>query len=438
MFGLPASVGFASVAAAGRLAQRLAHLVYTEVVGGSNPSAPTTFPKTLVSTRFNRTMARMSKSALQLFLLLLMTFAAHGKPSLTHETGKAKKTADMPMDLDLTEGQPQPTNAAPQTPPKAAKNTPPRKVNAVAPTNSVPAPSAPAYMVPTENWVALDRWAKQNKLPGLENLSTPGAPLYELRAPIGSFQIRPGSNLAAWSGLELRLGFEPQLIADTPLLHRLDLEKNLVPLLVGGAPHVTAQRVIVLDPGHGGTDSGTRSAEGDLEKDHTLDWALRLASLLRTQGWTVALTRTNDTQMSLADRVTFTDRHRADLFLSLHFNATTQPYHAGIETYCVTPMGMPSNVTRSYEDNTTLVFPNNLFDAQNLQLALNIHRAILKATGGRDRGVRRARFLSVLRAQNRPAVLIEGGYLSNPDEAKLIISEDYRQKLAQAVADALK
>jgi N-acetylmuramoyl-L-alanine amidase len=262
--------------------------------------------------------------------------------------------------------------------------------------------------------------------------------LYELRAPSGSFQIRPGSNLATWSRLELRLGFEPQLIADTPLLHRLDLEKNLVPLLVGGAPHVTAQRVIVLDPGHGGTDSGTRSAEGDLEKDHTLDWALRLASLLRAQGWTVALTRTNDTQMSLADRVAFTDRYRADLFLSLHFNATTQPYHAGIETYCVTPMGMPSNVTRSYEDNTTLVFPNNLFDAQNLQLALNIHRAILKATGGRDRGVRRARFLSVLRAQKRPAVLIEGGYLSNPDEAKLIISEDYRQKLAQAVADALK
>jgi N-acetylmuramoyl-L-alanine amidase len=104
----------------------------------------------------------------------------------------------------------------------------------------------------------------------------------------------------------------------------------------------------------------------------------------------------------------------------------------------VTPMGMPSSLTRGYEDNTSLVFPNNLFDAQNLQLALNIHQSMLAVTKGRDRGIRRARFMTVLRGQSRPAVLLEGGYLTNPDEAKLIDSEDYRQTLAQAVAQALK
>jgi N-acetylmuramoyl-L-alanine amidase len=336
--------------------------------------------------------------------------------------------------LDLTSYEAKPFVATNSPPVQPATNPPASAVK-----KSVPAPNlpTPAYVVPPESWVPFERWAKQNHL-SVTDLSSPGAPMFGLRAPKGEFIIRPGSNLAAWSGLELRLGFEPQLMDDAPYIHRLDLQKNLVPLLVGSSPHDLSRRTIVLDAGHGGTDSGTRSAEGDLEKDYTLDWALRLAKLLRAEGWTVALTRTNDVQMSLAERVAFADRHKADLFLSLHFNATAQPYHAGIETYCVTPIGMPSNVTRGYEDNATLVFPNNLFDAQNLQLAVNIHRAILKATDGRDRGVRRARFLSVLRAQNRPAVLIEGGYLSNPDEAQLIVSEAYREKLAQAVADALK
>jgi N-acetylmuramoyl-L-alanine amidase len=82
--------------------------------------------------------------------------------------------------------------------------------------------------------------------------------------------------------------------------------------------------------------------------------------------------------------------------------------------------------------------PNNAFDAQNLQLAILIHGAVLHATGIEDRGVRHSRFETVLRGQNRPAILIEGGYLSNPAEAKLIESPEYRQKLAEAVANALK
>ena len=69
---------------------------------------------------------------------------------------------------------------------------------------------------------------------------------------------------------------------------------------------------------------------------------------------------------------------------------------------------------------------------------MKLHRAVIQATGGNDRGVRRARFLTVLRGQNRPAALLEGGYLSNPDEAKLILSAEHRQKLPEAVANPLK
>lgn len=262
--------------------------------------------------------------------------------------------------------------------------------------------------------------------------------MFGLKTETGEFVVRTGSELALWRGLELRLGFEPQLINDEPFLHRLDIEKNLVPLLVDSGLPAPGPHVIVLDPGHGGADSGTRSSDEALEKDFTLDWALRLQPLLEEAGWTVFLTRTNDVQISLGDRVAFAEAHKAKMFLSLHFNAAALPHQGGIETYCLTPMGMRSNLTRGYEDNTTLVFPNNVFDAQNLQLALKIHQSLLTETGGRDRGVRRARFLGVLRGQKRPSVLLEGGYLSNPDEAKLIASEEYRQKLAEAVAKALQ
>jgi len=94
-------------------------------------------------------------------------------------------------------------------------------------------------------------------------------------------------------------------------------------------------------------------------------------------------------------------------------------------------------LTRDYEDDTALVFPNNTFDRQNFQYAFRLHSALVETTGGVDRGVRRARFMGVLRTQNRPAVLLEGGYLSNPREAQLIGQPEYRQKLAEAVAKAL-
>jgi N-acetylmuramoyl-L-alanine amidase len=94
-------------------------------------------------------------------------------------------------------------------------------------------------------------------------------------------------------------------------------------------------------------------------------------------------------------------------------------------------------VTRGYNDDAALAFPNNAFDAQNVQFALQVHRALLQVNGRHDRGLRRARYLGVLRGQNRPAILVEGGYLSNPREARLIADPAYREKLAEAVAQAL-
>jgi N-acetylmuramoyl-L-alanine amidase len=98
---------------------------------------------------------------------------------------------------------------------------------------------------------------------------------------------------------------------------------------------------------------------------------------------------------------------------------------------------MPSSLTRGFADEADTAFPNNGFDEQNLLLALRVHRALLQINGHHDRGVRRARFPGVLRGQQRPAILVEGGYLSNPHEAHLISDPAYRQKLAEAVAGAM-
>ena len=255
---------------------------------------------------------------------------------------------------------------------------------------------------------------------------------------------------ATWNGIEINLGFAPEFIDGEVYLNELDLEKNLEPLLC--EPPLTfpkTNRVIVIDPGHGGSNHGTyaRSVQGGpFEKEFTLDWAKRLKPLLETNGWKVFLTRTNDSYVTNADRVVFAEANHADLFISLHFNSTEEDKTtkkrgektSGLQTYCLTPTGMPSTLTRGFSDPWDENLPNNAFDAQNIRLAVRVHSALLHAVGMEDHGVRRSRFDTVLRGQNRPAILIEGGYFSNPAEAKLIETPEYLQKLAEGVAAALK
>jgi N-acetylmuramoyl-L-alanine amidase len=323
----------------------------------------------------------------------------------------------------------------------------PRPVDSPVPvhvaTNSVPAPvELPSSA--KETWVSLSRWCHLN---GLAAPSQLGKISYALTTTGGVFVITAGSQVAQWDGVDLRLGFAPRMSAGQPLVHNLDLEKTILPLITT-RPDVFSPvqqptgtlPVIVIDAGHGGEDSGTKSVLGNAsEKDFTLDWARRLAAILSRDGWNAILTRTNDTELSLSSRVLLADTHQADLFISLHFNsAAPNEAEAGLETYCLTPTGVRSTVTRGYEDEPTLAFPNNAFDAQNLYLAARVHRELLQVNGRLDRGVRRARFLTVLRGQQRPAILIEGGYLSNPREARLIAEPSYRQKLAEAVAKTLE
>jgi N-acetylmuramoyl-L-alanine amidase len=310
-----------------------------------------------------------------------------------------------------------------------------------APTNHV---NIPAYIArpmpaPITTWTSLGQWAAQHNLGQPQRLTDSPLATYGLISRNGEMILAIGSREATWNGREIHLGFDPEMIDGEVFLHGLDLQKNLEPLLCEKPLNFDADHVIVLDPGHGGMNSGTISVlDQRPEKEFTLDLAKRLKPLLENEGWTVFLTRTADYDLALSNRVTFAENHHADLFISLHFNsAAPDKKQAGLETYCLTPTGMPSTLTRGFADPWQENLPNNYFDAQNLQLAIRLHTALLHTSGEEDRGVRRARFIGVLRGQKRPAILIEGGYLSNPAEAAKIENPDFRQKLAETIAAAL-
>ena len=216
-------------------------------------------------------------------------------------------------------------------------------------------------------------------------------------------------------------------------LSRRDYDKVFVPLF-WELPKDPVRR-IVLDPGHGGKDTGKVNGPYKYtEKAATLDTAARLKILLEKQGFEVVFTRTKDVFVDLDDRPALAANAKADLFVSLHYNAgpAGDSSSDGIETYCLTPAGQKST-NAGKAKSTTGVEPGNRFDTANMALGWGIQRRLVKSTGADDRGVRRARF-AVLRTLTCPGVLIEGGFMSSRKEGALIADAAYRQKIAEAVA----
>jgi N-acetylmuramoyl-L-alanine amidase len=309
------------------------------------------------------------------------------------------------------------------------------------PPRPAPAPAPPiAPPDRLEGWVSIQSWLERHA-PGRAAVVASNPHLkYQIQTPQGTFRLSPGTRVAFWNHVGIWLGYAPRMVKGLLHVHSLDAQGCLLPLLSLPRLPRAPGRMLVLDPGHGGMDSGARNvADGGFEKAYTLDWAQRLARLLARQGWRVVLTRTNDAEVSLAQRVQIAERAEADLFLSLHFNSGDRNASLqGVETFCLTPTGLPSSLVRGAADDLRRVYANNAFDEENLRYAVALHDALLRHTGALDRGVRRARFMGVLRGQRRPAVLIEAGYLSNPEEARRIATPAYRQKLAEAVAAALE
>lgn len=214
-----------------------------------------------------------------------------------------------------------------------------------------------------------------------------------------------------------------------------DFDSTLKPLL---APQTTPNTPklyhIVIDPGHGGDDPGANNDHlGVNEKDNTLDLAKRLKQRLEPFGYKVTLTRDSDRFISLSERPAIANRHNADLFISIHFNAFGTPSVSGLETFTMTPVGDPSSNSSRITAGARKSYPGNGENTWSTLAGYYIHTSLTSKLGPvTDRGLKRARFI-VLREAECPAVLIEGGFVTNPDEARKIKSPEYRQKMAEAI-----
>jgi len=217
---------------------------------------------------------------------------------------------------------------------------------------------------------------------------------------------------------------------------------------------------VVLDPGHGGDQNGATSPEGALEKNLALALSRRVKAALEAELQArVVLTRDKDAPLPLPDRVTLANKTRPDLFLSIHLNSMpTQRQrlaNEGIETYFLSASasGEEARKVAARENgesagpargpgNDTLAFI--LADLQRAEthtdssrLAYAIHEALISGTGAPDRGVQQAPFY-VLMGLDAPAVLVELGFISHPDEARRLGDPAYQQRLASAIAAGVR
>ena len=192
--------------------------------------------------------------------------------------------------------------------------------------------------------------------------------------------------------------------------------------------------VVVLDPGHGGEDSGAMCG-GVMEKDLTLDVARRVDRLLDSEGVATLMTRLGDNYVSLADRAAFGNRAKESIFISIHFNEDNKPVASGVETYYAAHQIDSGSTFASW-----LPFfsrpPSNSPKPESQSLAGFIQEALVARTRSVDRGTQAKQFFVIANVTS-PAVLIEGGFITNKDELSKLVSEDYRDQLAAAVADGI-
>jgi N-acetylmuramoyl-L-alanine amidase len=221
-----------------------------------------------------------------------------------------------------------------------------------------------------------------------------------------------------------------------PLIASIDLNTAIHPVLF--PPKNRPQQKlkhICIDAGHGGKDPGEMAGR-EQEKKYTLLLAQELGAQLRKLGYTVSFTRATDTFIDLPVRPDLARRRGADLFLSLHFNSATTSDSRGVEVYCMTPQRASSTNARR-EGGNSGAYAGNLSNAKNMLLAYQLDRAIVRGTGAEDRGVKRARYW-VLRDAEMPAVLMEGGFMTNPSEARRIFSATWRQQLARSIVTGVE
>jgi N-acetylmuramoyl-L-alanine amidase len=273
---------------------------------------------------------------------------------------------------------------------------------------------------------------------------------YELRRG-NRLILRTGEGFRGYESFELRNPF--RLVLD---LQNISMGNVATAPLANRNPR---QKIIVIDPGHGGVETGATGPTGLREKEVALDLARRVQRRLqRDRNLTVVLTRDEDRLIGLDERTAIANYNRADLFLSIHLNASPRSTATGAETYFLSNDATDDDartlaalengaagVSRDPIDEVTdrnldLVLwdlAQNQYLAESSLLAERVQWHLNALTGTRNRGVRQAPF-RVLMGATMPAVLVEAGFVSNIDEEERFRSMEYRSRVAEAIEAAVR
>ena len=246
-------------------------------------------------------------------------------------------------------------------------------------------------------------------LGGFENKDQPGkAGEFQIEHPMiekvrySQFSVEP---------MTVRIVLDMKQPAEYRAVQDKYLRQWTIELLEPEMPQRKEQYVVVIDPGHGGTDPGAESVRSRMEKDFNLSLANKVyALLLEEPAIKPVMTRMDDSYPTLDDRVELANSLEADLFISIHGNKFEKPI-SGTETYYARP--------------------------ESEDFAHIIHKHVLEATGFADRNVRQEKY-KVVRDTNMPAVLVEVGYLSNPNDEALMFSESFQKRVAKAIVAGIK
>jgi len=199
--------------------------------------------------------------------------------------------------------------------------------------------------------------------------------------------------------LRFTLTSQKEIKNPEPITAENDIKPKRIPI----------KKKVVLDPGHGGTDYGA-IREGINEKDLTLDMTQRVTSILKSKGYKVAMTRSDDTYLDLQERCDFTEAENPEIFVSIHVNSAVAKDPYGIETH--------------------------YYHEESKELADIIQKHLVKNIDTKNRGVLKSKFY-VINHTDVPAVLVETGFLSNASERASLITDKRKQATAKAIADGI-
>jgi len=219
-------------------------------------------------------------------------------------------------------------------------------------------------------------------------------------------------------------------------------------------PEAAKRRTVVIDPGHGGIELGAKGKLGTFEKDITLAIALKLKALIeKNMAFQVVLTRDRDMDVAVENRSAIANNQKADLFISIHTNGSRQKSANGSETFFLSTGATPDEETRrlAYLENNSSRIEDHVdkkseedvkmilwdmaqtaYIRQSSQLAEMIQAELNSLLGTRDRGIKQAPF-KVLTGVACPAVLVEAAFISNPEEEKELVTDEFQSSVAEAV-----